>query len=164
MLGLPAVLSARPASGPPLLVVGPAEARDWLAALAPHHVAWRYEFLPLQHFSGAAVAGAGAVAGAAAVMGGRLGFSGWTSVAVDHCHGAFGLVLEHSQVRCSVGCLLGGSPPLRRAGFACWANQHLLRCEIQPGFAPPLLPERSVPTVTYSIVCLLVQAWQLVES
>ncbi|KAI8463748.1 MAG: beta-lactamase-like protein [Monoraphidium minutum] len=112
MLGLPAVLSARPAAGPPLLVVGPSEAREWLAALAPHHAGWCYEFLPLPRFSGGwgpqahpqaqprawgAAAGGGRGGGGAAVMGARLGFSAWASVAVDHCHGAFGLVLQHSQ-------------------------------------------------------------------
>jgi hypothetical protein len=30
-------------------------------------------------------------------MSGVFGFTGWRSVAVQHCHGAQGLVLEHSQ-------------------------------------------------------------------
>jgi hypothetical protein len=32
------------------------------------------------------------------VMAGVLGFSGWASISVNHCHGAYGLVLQHSQV------------------------------------------------------------------
>lgn len=32
-----------------------------------------------------------------AVMSGVCGFVRWSSVAVQHCHGAQGLVLEHSQ-------------------------------------------------------------------
>jgi hypothetical protein len=34
---------------------------------------------------------------AQAVMSGVMGFTGWRSVAVQHCHGAQGVVLEHSQ-------------------------------------------------------------------
>jgi hypothetical protein len=34
---------------------------------------------------------------AAGVMSGVFGFTSWRSVAVQHCHGAQGLVLEHSQ-------------------------------------------------------------------
>ena len=45
MLGLPGLLAARPASAPPLLVVGPAEAGAWLAATGGHHPGWRYEFV-----------------------------------------------------------------------------------------------------------------------
>lgn len=162
MLGLPAFLCARPSSAPPLLIVGPTEARDWLAALAPRQ-GWRYEFVLLQQFAGSwqeqqqwqgrpqqhshqqqqqqqhpqqnqqqqqgkgqqwqqynqpghqhrnsqQHEGRGRQQeqqevgdGVAALMCNGLGFSRWCSVAVDHCHGAFGLVLEHSQVGAYIG-------------------------------------------------------------
>ncbi|GLI68411.1 hypothetical protein VaNZ11_012799 [Volvox africanus] len=59
LLGLPALLEARGRGRrqmAPLLVVGPAEAGQWLDKLAPLHPDWRFNFLHCARFSGSAPA------------------------------------------------------------------------------------------------------------
>lgn len=118
ILGLPALLEARPLDSPPLLVVGPQEAADWLRAIAPQHSHWRFNFLHCSRFAGssnwqgaihgldahtmraagfAGSGGQGRAIGPDAHVMRAAGFAAWQSVPVLHCRDAYGLVLSHCQ-------------------------------------------------------------------
>eukprot|EP00198_Chlamydomonas_reinhardtii_P009600 XP_001698937.1 beta-lactamase protein [Chlamydomonas reinhardtii] len=119
ILGLPALLEARPADAPPLLVVGPqgliqarrggrgargatgrggrGSGRDldsgWDAAAAAAAAAW-----PPPPRGGADPSWEVAQGrAAAAAVCGSLGLVRWQSVAVHHCRDAWGLVVEHAD-------------------------------------------------------------------
>ena len=107
-LGLPAVLQARPARMPPLLLVVPAAVQTWLQEAYSHLIS-RVQFTACADFTGGhfvstsggtARAGGrpgvrGCKSGAAAAAMQRAGFVAWTCPRVRHCYDAFGIVLEH---------------------------------------------------------------------
>ncbi|KAG2447367.1 hypothetical protein HYH02_007695 [Chlamydomonas schloesseri] len=59
ILGLPALLEARPPEAPPLLVVGPQEVAEWLSKIAHLHPHWHFTFVHCAHFAGSGPAPGG---------------------------------------------------------------------------------------------------------
>ncbi|GAB4817494.1 hypothetical protein N2152v2_004540 [Parachlorella kessleri] len=87
MLGLLGVLAAYPPHLPPLLVVGPRSALDWLAEAAPR-LRLRYAFAHCQELNSPAH-------WARQQLAARLGLVQLEAVAVRHCSDAYGVVMGH---------------------------------------------------------------------
>ncbi|KAK9853084.1 hypothetical protein WJX84_003438 [Apatococcus fuscideae] len=88
LLGLPGLLSARPASCPPLLVVGPPAAKAWLQELGGPQVL-RYRLLLNLEFNGQSPE--------VHWLFQTIGFWQFESVPVQHCQHAYAVVIGHGQ-------------------------------------------------------------------
>ncbi|KAK9822596.1 hypothetical protein WJX74_008798 [Apatococcus lobatus] len=114
LLGLPGILSARPPSCPPLLVVGPPAARAWLQELGGEQVL-RYRFLLNLAFN--------KPCRESQWLFRTTGFWQFQSVPVEHCHHAYGVVMRHGQGPKQWSLVYSGdcrpSPDLIQAGQGC---------------------------------------------
>ncbi|KAF5840784.1 beta-lactamase-like protein [Dunaliella salina] len=97
-LGLSGLLAARPASAPPLLVVGPWAVKRWMHLLHDNH-GYRTHFVHCREFRQPCdMANNVQQSVQAEALGPRgLGLVRWQSVPVNHCPDAYALVMEHQH-------------------------------------------------------------------
>eukprot|EP00873_Tetraselmis_striata_P001973 jgi/Tetstr1/422237/TSEL_013089.t1 len=136
-LGLPALLSARPPSCGPLLVVGPWAVKQWLQEVASH-MGLSYAFAHCAEFNNALHPQRSPVMA-------RLGLERWLSVPVQHCRDAWGLVL---QAACGWKIVYSGDTrpclALQRAGRGATLLIH--EATFEPGLADQACRKRHSTT------------------